>query len=165
MKSFAMRSTVEDNSLQIEKFGSQNFRYWMMKIEDYLYQKDLFLRLQGVEGKPKKIDDDKWKVLDRKALAIIRLNLHQHMTYNVSHATTTKELMEALEVLYEKPSASNKVYLMKNLFNLKMQQGARVADFLNDLWCNSLLQWILSSTMRSKLFCYFLDYQIRGRIW
>ena len=127
-----MGSTVEDNRLRIEKFGGQNFRYWMMQIEDYLYQKDLFLPLQGEAGKPEKMDDDKWKVLDRKALATIRLNLHQHVTYNVSHATTTKELMEALEALYEKPSASNKVYLMKKLFNLKMQQGARVADFLNE---------------------------------
>ena len=39
--------------------------------------------------------------------------------------------MEALATLYEKLSASNKVYLMKKLFNLKMQQESRVADFLN----------------------------------
>ena len=40
--------------------------------------------------------------------------------------------MEALAALYEKPSASNKLYLMKKLFNLKMQQESRVADFLNE---------------------------------
>jgi len=78
------------------------------------------------------MEEGKWKVLDRKALATIRLNLHQHVTYNVSQAATTKELMDALAALYEKSSASNKVYLMKKLFNLKMQQGARVAEFLNE---------------------------------
>ena len=40
--------------------------------------------------------------------------------------------MDALAALYEKMSASYKVYLMKKLFNLKMQQGARVAEFLNE---------------------------------
>jgi acyl-activating enzyme 14 len=127
-----MGSIIEDNKLRIEKFSGQNFRYWKMQMEDYLYQKDLFLPLQGAEGKPAAMEEGKWKVLDRKALATIRLNLHQHVTYNVSQATTTKELMDALAALYEKSSASNKVYLMKKLFNLKMQQGARVAEFLNE---------------------------------
>ena len=34
--------------------------------------------------------------------------------------------------LYEKPSASNKVFLMKHLFNMKMLKGGSVADHLNE---------------------------------
>ena len=37
-----------------------------------------------------------------------------------------------LEKLYEKPSASNKVFLMKRLFNMKMSEVGSVADHLND---------------------------------
>ena len=37
--------------------------------------------------------------------------------------------MIALGKLYEKPSASNKVLLMKHLFNMKMSIGGSVADF------------------------------------
>jgi len=40
-----MGSIVEDNKLRIEKFSGQNFRYWKMQMEDYLYKKDLFLPL------------------------------------------------------------------------------------------------------------------------
>ena len=40
--------------------------------------------------------------------------------------------MQTLEKLYEKPSASNKVFLMKRLFNMKMSEGGSVADHLND---------------------------------
>ena len=40
--------------------------------------------------------------------------------------------MEALSKLYVKPSASNKVFLMKRLFNMKMSKGGSVADHLND---------------------------------
>jgi hypothetical protein len=40
--------------------------------------------------------------------------------------------MDALAKLYEKPSASNKVFVMKRLFNMKMSEGGFVADHLND---------------------------------
>ena len=34
--------------------------------------------------------------------------------------------------MYEKPSASNKVHLMRWLFNLKMAEGSSVADHMNE---------------------------------
>ncbi|RVW96404.1 Retrovirus-related Pol polyprotein from transposon TNT 1-94 [Vitis vinifera] len=41
-------------------------------------------------------------------------------------------LMKALPGMYEKPSANNKVHLMKKLFNLKMAENASVAQHLNE---------------------------------
>ena len=38
--------------------------------------------------------------------------------------------MKALSGMYEKPSANNKVHLMKKLFNLKMSENASVAQNL-----------------------------------
>ena len=46
-----------------------------MQIEDFFYQKDLYLPLGGVERKPEKMSDEDWSVLDRKALGTIRLSL------------------------------------------------------------------------------------------
>jgi hypothetical protein len=43
-----------------------------------------------------------------------------------------KELMDALAKLYEKISTSNKVFLMKRLFNMNMSEGGSVADHLNE---------------------------------
>ena len=40
--------------------------------------------------------------------------------------------MSALGKLYEKRSASNKVFLMKHLFNMKMSEGVYVANHLNE---------------------------------
>jgi len=40
--------------------------------------------------------------------------------------------MLTLAKLYEKPSASNKVFLMKHLLNMKISEGGSVADHLND---------------------------------
>ncbi|KAE8689989.1 cytochrome P450 71A9-like [Hibiscus syriacus] len=41
--------------------------------------------------------------------------------------------MAALSSIYEKSSASNKVHLMRRLFNLRMAKGASVAQHLNEL--------------------------------
>jgi hypothetical protein len=75
--------------------------------------------LGGITKKPMTMKDEKWEVLDRKALGTIRLNLETSVDFNISKEKTTKELMDVLAKLYEKPSASNKVFLMKRLFNMK----------------------------------------------
>ena len=40
--------------------------------------------------------------------------------------------MSTLSKLYEKPSASNEVFLMKRLFNMKMSKSGSIADHLNE---------------------------------
>ena len=42
----------EDGKFRVEKFNDQNYQLWKMQMEDYLYQKDLFLPLSGVAKKP-----------------------------------------------------------------------------------------------------------------
>ena len=42
------------------------------------------------------------------------------------------DLMKALSGMYEKPSANNKVHLMKKLFNLKKTEGNPVLQHLNE---------------------------------
>jgi hypothetical protein len=75
-----------------------------MQMEDYLYQKDLFLPLGGITKKSTTMKDEEWEVLDRKALGTIRLSLVASVDFNISKEKTMKELMDALAKLYEKPS-------------------------------------------------------------
>ena len=72
-------------------------------MEDYLYQKDLFLPLSGVTKNPMTMKDKEWEILDRKALGTIRLSLAASVAFNISKEKTTKGLMDALAKLYEKP--------------------------------------------------------------
>jgi hypothetical protein len=63
---------------------------------------------------------------------MIRLSLAASVALNISKERTTKVLMDALAKLYEKPSTSNKVFLMKRLFNMNMSEGGYFADHLNE---------------------------------
>jgi hypothetical protein len=44
-------------------------------MEDYLYQKDLFLPLGGITKKKMTMKDEDWEILDKNALGTIRLSL------------------------------------------------------------------------------------------
>jgi hypothetical protein len=52
--------------------------------------------------------------------------------FNISKEKTTKELMDTLARLYEKTSMSNKVFLVKRLFNINMSEGGSIVDHLNE---------------------------------
>ena len=120
---------MDSSKLGIEKFDRSDFSFWKMQIEDYLYQKDLHELLTGV--KPESMTEEKWKLKDRQALGLIRLILSRNVAFNIVKETTSG-LLKALSNMYEKPSAMNKVYLMRRLFNLQMSETGFVSDHINE---------------------------------
>uniref|UniRef100_A0A7N2RFG7 Integrase catalytic domain-containing protein n=1 Tax=Quercus lobata TaxID=97700 RepID=A0A7N2RFG7_QUELO len=114
----------------IEKFDGTDFAYWRMQIVDYLYGRKLHLPLLGT--KPEAMKAEEWALLDKQVLGVIRLTLSRSVARNVVKEKTTADLMKALSGMYEKPSANNKVHLMKKLFNLKMAENVSVAQHLNE---------------------------------
>jgi hypothetical protein len=55
-----------------------------MQMEYYLYQKDLFLPLSGIENNSTAMKDEEWEVLDIKELGMIRLSLAASVAFNIS---------------------------------------------------------------------------------
>ena len=43
----ARAMALEEGKVRIEKFDGSDFGFWKMQIEDYLYQKKLYLSLTG----------------------------------------------------------------------------------------------------------------------
>ena len=111
-------------------------------MEDYFYQKDLYLSLGGKEKQLTAMKDEEWEILDRKVVGTIWLFLHSSMDFNISKEKTMEGVMSALGKLYEKPSASNKVFLMKCLFNMNMSEAGSIAHHLNEF--NKLTSQLIS---------------------
>ncbi|KAE8703438.1 cytochrome P450 71A9-like [Hibiscus syriacus] len=122
---------ADEGNMKIEKFDGADFGFWKMQIEDFLYQKNLYQPLS--EKQPEGMKNEDWALPDRQALGVIRLTLSRNITFNIAKEKTTTSLMAALSSMYEKPSASNKVHLMRRLFNLWMAEGASVAQHLNEI--------------------------------
>ncbi|CAH9050611.1 unnamed protein product [Cuscuta epithymum] len=73
-----------------------------------------------------------WKLLDRKAMSVVRLSLSRNIALHTVKAKTTKEMLQILSDMYEIPSTVNKVHLMSRHFNLKMSEGTGVVDHLSE---------------------------------
>jgi hypothetical protein len=93
----------EDRKFRVEKFNGQNYQLWKMQMEDYLYQKDLFLPLGGIARNATTMKDKEWEILDRKVLGTIQLSLTASVAFNILKEKTMKGLMDALAKLYENP--------------------------------------------------------------
>jgi hypothetical protein len=60
------------------------------------------------------------------------LILEASVAFNILKENIMKELMDALDKLYEKTTTSNKVFLMNRLFNMKMSEAGSIAYHLNE---------------------------------
>ena len=126
---------AEDGKITIEKFNGKDFSWWKMQVEDLLVQKELDVVLSG--ERPESIKSDDWETLDKKAKAVIRLTLSKDVAFNILKEKTAKNIMDALSNMYEKPSAANKVFLIRDLVNTRMKEGSSVTVHINNM--NSIL--------------------------
>nr|GEW90472.1 hypothetical protein [Tanacetum cinerariifolium] len=69
------------------------------------------------------------------------LSLMKNVAYNVVKEKTTYGLLKALSNLYEKPSSSNKVFLIRQLVIMKTKEGASIKGHVNEF--NSILSRLI----------------------
>ena len=117
---------MEDGKVNIHCFDGKHFRYWKLQITDMLYAKELEDAM--LEKKPEGTDEKVWMKLDRRALGLVRNIISMDVASHVANETTTFGLIKRLSDLYEKPSSSNKIHLLRRLFQLKMAEGVSVID-------------------------------------
>lgn len=121
----------EANKWKIEKFSGQNFGLWKVQIESLLIKQHLQLALLGKTKGQGSMSDEDWEKIDQKEKATIFLSLSSNVLFNVSTKKTTKELWDELSSLYEIASTSNKVFIIKKLYNLKMKEAGLISNHLN----------------------------------
>ncbi|KAI3791341.1 hypothetical protein L2E82_05105 [Cichorium intybus] len=133
---------MAEDKIVIEKFDGSDFSWWKMQIEALLCQKDLDVVLGDKPEKMEKAAEDAWNSKDKKAKAVITLSLERSVAFNIMKETTTRGMMDALTNMYEKPSAANKVFLMRELFTTRMNEDSSIMVHINNL--NSILSRLSS---------------------
>ncbi|KAE8670919.1 hypothetical protein F3Y22_tig00112044pilonHSYRG00120 [Hibiscus syriacus] len=125
----------------IEKFdGRINFGLWQVQVKDILIQSGLYKALKGKptslsEGKEpdkpsdssgdkgkSKMSEEEWEELDMRAASQIRLCLAKNVLANVARWSSTNELWEKLEEMYQAKSLSNRLYLKEKFHKLQMEE-------------------------------------------
>ena len=121
---------VSSGKIEIEKFNRQSFELWKLKMEDLLVDKDQWIVVDP-GTKPTGVTDEEWNKLDQKAKSTIQLCVSDSVLLNVSGEATAKALWDKLGTLYQSKSLVNKIFLRKELYNLRMKDGDSVTENLN----------------------------------
>ena len=77
------------------------------------------------------INDD-WEELDLLAMSTIRLHLTDNVYFTVLDCDAGKKLWTKLYSTNEKEIASNKVHLMRKLYDLRIMESDSVDSHMND---------------------------------
>lgn len=86
----------------------------------------------SLDVRPIKISQADLDLRDQKAKGLIRLFLGDSILLNVLDEKTTNSLWTWLGFVYQAKSMVNKLFLRKNLYSLRMEEGRSIIDQLND---------------------------------
>ena len=124
---------MEVNTNRMISLDGENYLMWKAKMEDLLYCKDLAAPIENHGTKPMKIDEEDWKVLDRKVVGFIRQWVEPSVFHHVSTETSAFSLWRKLEELYDQKTAAKKAYLFRKLGKLQYKEGTSIAQHLNEM--------------------------------
>jgi hypothetical protein len=135
---FPLMKKMQSAKFEIEKFnGKNNFEIWKVKMHDLLVQQGVVKALLGKAKQPASITDEDWDEMDARALSAIRLCLADDVLFNIVTEKTAVGLWSKLESLYMTKSLTNRIFLKRQLYSLRMKEGTKIADHLNTF--NTLL--------------------------
>ena len=131
-----MSTTKERDIYDINKFDGTNFQLVVVQ------KKQKLPIIYVAHTEEMNLTQFQWEELDELCRSTIRLHLAESVYFSVLECDTTYALWQKLCNTYEKATASNKVFMMRKLFNIRMKESASVASHINDF--DSLFVQILA---------------------
>jgi hypothetical protein len=117
---------VED---RLERSG--NFRYWKHRLQMILDENDLLEHVTvGVLEPEEEEQKTKHKKNEKKAKRIGPDSIKDHLIPHISELHTTRQMYEALNMLYESKDISLNLALRIQLCNMKMENSESVSSYL-----------------------------------
>ncbi|MCO5601899.1 hypothetical protein L7F22_056025 [Adiantum nelumboides] len=126
----ATMSTSKDRDIyDIKQFDGTNFQLWKNQMQDVLVQKKQKLLIIYEEIN---LTEFQWEEFDELYKSTIKLHFAESVYFSVLECESAYALWQKLCNTYEKDTASNKVFMMQKLFNLRMKKSVSVASHIND---------------------------------
>lgn len=129
---------------RIVKLNNSNYSIWKYKIELILIKENLWDKVMKVRVVPPlpagtaaevaaAEEREEWKKLDNKARALIGLAVEDDQLGHIRKKDTAWESWEALRQYHEKTTLSNKVHVIREICNLKMNENGNAEDHINKM--------------------------------
>ncbi|KAK0604129.1 hypothetical protein LWI29_012318 [Acer saccharum] len=113
------------------RLTSSNYAIWKSRMEDYLCWHELDDTILGANSKPKDMDDEKWKKLNKRACAKIKQWVDNNVYNHVANETDAYKLWTSLKETYELNNAQNQAFIFRKLMMMRYKDGTPMAEHLN----------------------------------
>lgn len=120
---------AESSKFTVAKLGDDNYQAWKFKIKMLLIREGTWKYTQ--ERKPESASQE-WITNDQKAQSTICLSIEDNQIVHICKATTAKEMWETLQKVDERISLSTKLYLLRKLYQLRLNKGQEMQDYIRD---------------------------------
>jgi hypothetical protein len=121
------------NDVDKFKFNGSNYPAFKEKLMDFLFLNDLEqIVLEGLPS-PLSVDYQEKLKIDRKARAHIRLKVTDAVLLEIKSATTSKEMVDLLDKLYDRKNSVSLGMLEEKYNSRKIKDNEKLEDFLKDL--------------------------------
>src|SRR3954464_11368838 len=121
--------TTTSVKYEISKFdGGTSFSLWKIRMWSSLMLQGLW---KAVEEKFSGVSEESKVELQERALSAIFMNVTDSVLREIATEKTASDAWKKLEELYSGKSLTNRLYLKKRLYNLRMVEGTPVKQYLD----------------------------------
>jgi len=100
-------------------------------MKDLLFVKKLHLPVFG-STKPDNMSDEEWDFEHQQVCGYIRQWVEDNVLNHIINETHARSLWSKLETLYASKTGNNKLFLLKQLMNIRYSEGTLINDHVND---------------------------------
>ena len=108
-----------------------NYHIWKDKMKDLLFVKKMHLPVFA-SNKPQSLNDEEWEFEHLQVCGYIRQWVEDNVRNHIVNETHAKSLWDKLETLYASKTGNNKLFLLKQLMNIRYKEGTPISDHIND---------------------------------
>jgi len=120
---------AESKIISITKLDDTNYQSWKFKVRMLL-----FLIREGTwecidEARPEEPDAE-WVSKDEKAQTTLSLSVSDDQIIHICKCESASEMWEELQKVHDRANLSNKLYLMRKLYQTKLCPGQNMSDYI-----------------------------------
>lgn len=122
-----MAEANENAKFSVAKLNDQNYQPWKFKVKMLLIREGRWTMIS--EPKPDPVTQE-WTEKDYKAQSTISLSIEDSQIVHVCKCTSAKAMWEELQKVHERANLSNKLYLLRKLYQSKLANGQDMQDYI-----------------------------------
>lgn len=111
--------------------NGSNYHIWKGKMKDLLFVKKMHLPVFASD-KPQAMNDEEWEFEHLQDCGYIRQWVEDNVRNHIVNETHARSLWVKLETLYASKTGNNKLFLLKQMMNIRYKEGSPISDHIND---------------------------------